>query len=140
GSLFLFSRGVSTGISVFAPAIVLSSIFGWNIYLTNVIVGGLLIIYTFTGGAKAVAHTQKLQFGIIIAAMALAGYMVVGLLPEGITFSDSLYLAGKSGKLNVITTDFKWDDKYNIFSGIIGGFFLALSYFGTDQSQVGRYL
>lgn len=140
GVLFLFSRGIATGFSVFAPAIVVSSIFGWNIFLTNILVGGLLIIYTFTGGAKAVAHTQKIQFGIILAAMALAGYMVVGLLPEHITFGDSLYLVGKAGKLNVITTDFKWDDKYNIFSGIIGGFFLALSYFGTDQSQVGRYL
>ncbi len=140
GILFLFSRGIATGFSVFAPSIVVSSIFGWNIFLTNILVGGFLIIYTFTGGAKAVAHTQKLQFCIIIAAMALAGYMVVGLLPEHITFKDSLYLAGKSGKLNVITTDFQWNDKYNIFSGIIGGFFLALSYFGTDQSQVGRYL
>lgn len=140
GVLFLFSRGVSTGISVYAPAIILSTIFHWNIYLTNLLIGGLLIIYTYTGGAKAIAHTQKLQFGIILLSMAVAGYMVVAFLPEQISFGDALYLAGKSGKLNVITTTFDLNDKYNLWSGIIGGFFLALSYFGTDQSQVGRYL
>src|SRR5690606_5930682 len=140
GILFLFSRGVSTGMSIFAPAIVLSSIFGWNIYLMNIVCGGLLIIYTYTGGAKAIAHTQKIQFTIILASMAVAGYMVVKLLPESYSFSDALYIAGAADKLNIITTDFEWNDKYNIYSGIIGGFFLALSYFGTDQSQVGRYL
>ncbi|MFA6058738.1 MAG: sodium:solute symporter [Taibaiella sp.] len=140
GVLFLFSRGVSTGISVYAPAIILSTIFGWNIYLTNILVGGLLIIYTYTGGAKAIAHTQKIQFGIILLSMAVAGVMVVTMLPGHVSFSDALYLAGKSGKLNVITTNFDLKDKYNLWSGIIGGFFLALSYFGTDQSQVGRYL
>ena len=138
--LFLLSRGLSTGISIYAPAIILSSILGWNIYLTNVVMGGLLLIYTYTGGAKAVAHTQKLQFLIILASMGIAGYLVVHRLPKGIGFTDALYIAGKSGKLNVITTHFDWKDKYNIWSGIIGGFFLALSYFGTDQSQVGRYI
>ncbi len=138
--LFLLSRGLSTGISIYAPAIILSSILGWNIYLTNVIMGGLLIIYTYTGGAKAVAHTQKLQFLIILASMAIAGFLVVYQLPEGVGIGDALYIAGKSGKLNVITTKFDWKDKYNIWSGLIGGFFLALSYFGTDQSQVGRYI
>src|SRR5690606_9497777 len=118
----------------------LSSILGWNIYLTNVIMGGLLIIYTFSGGAKAIAHTQKLQFLIILGSMALAGFLVVQQLPQGVSMSDALYVAGKSGKLNVITTDFDWKDKYNLWSGIFGGFFLALSYFGTDNSQVGRYL
>lgn len=138
--LFLISRGLSTGISIYAPSIILSSIMGWNIYLTNVITGGLLVIYTYSGGAKAVAHTQKLQFLIILSAMAIAGYLVVAKMPEGIGMSDALYIAGKSGKLNVITTDFSWQDRYNIWSGVIGGFFLALSYFGTDQSQVGRYI
>lgn len=138
--LFLLSRGLSTGISIYAPAIILSSILGWNIYLTNVIMGGLLLIYTYTGGAKAVAHTQKLQFLIILASMGIAGYLVVHLLPAGVGMTDALYIAGKSNKLNVITTGFDWKDKYNIWSGIIGGFFLALSYFGTDQSQVGRYI
>ena len=138
--LFLVSRGLSTGISIYAPAIILSSILGLNIYLANVVTGGLLIIYTYSGGAKAVAHTQKLQFLIILSAMGIAGYMVVHQLPAGVGMGDALYIAGKSGKLNVITTDFSWKDKYNIWSGIIGGFFLALSYFGTDQSQVGRYI
>lgn len=138
--LFLLSRGLSTGISIYAPAIILSSILGWNIYLTNVIMGGLLLVYTYSGGAKAVAHTQKLQFLIILGSMAIAGYLVVAQLPGDMNFGDALYVAGKAGKLNVITTDFDWKDKYNIWSGIIGGFFLALSYFGTDQSQVGRYI
>lgn len=138
--LFLLSRGLSTGISIYAPSIILSTILGWNIYLTNVIMGGLLLVYTYSGGAKAIAHTQKLQFLIILSSMAIAGYLVVDQLPAGLSFSDALYVAGKSGKLNVITTDFDWKDKYNIWSGVIGGFFLALSYFGTDQSQVGRYI
>lgn len=138
--LFLLSRGLSTGISIYAPSIILSSIMGWNIYVTNIITGGLLMVYTFSGGAKAIAHTQKLQFLIILASMGIAGYLVVKNLPAGIGFSDALYVAGKSGKLNVITTGFNWQDKYNIWSGVIGGFFLALSYFGTDNSQVGRYI
>jgi len=138
--LFLLSRGLSTGISIYAPAIILSSILGWNIYLTNVIMGGLLLIYTYTGGAKAIAHTQKLQFLIILASMGIAGYLVVHQLPQGVGIGDALYIVGKSGKLNAITTKFDWKDKYNIWSGLIGGFFLALSYFGTDQSQVGRYI
>ncbi|KQS36333.1 sodium:solute symporter [Pedobacter sp. Leaf194] len=138
--LFLFSRGLSTGISIYAPSIILSSVLNWNIYLTNVLTGGILLIYTYVGGAKAIAHTQKLQFLIILGTMAFAGYLLVQNMPNGIGFKDALYLAGKSGKLNVITTNFDWKDKYNIWSGLIGGFFLALSYFGTDQSQVGRYI
>ena len=144
--LFLLSRGVSTGISVFAPSIILSSLFGWNIYWTNLFMGGLLIIYTLSGGAKAVAYTQRLQLIIIFVGMFLAAYMVVHMLPEDVGFTDALQVSGKLGRLNVITTGFEkgdgfdWGDKYNIWSGIIGGFFLALSYFGTDQSQVGRYL
>src|SRR6478735_1634142 len=144
--LFLLSRGLSTGISVFAPSIILSSLLGWNIYWTNIFMGGLLIIYTVSGGAKAVAYTQQLQLIIIFIGMFLAGYMVVHMLPKGVGFVDSLQVSGKLGRLNVITTGFEkgngfdWGDKYNIWSGVIGGFFLALSYFGTDQSQVGRYL
>ncbi len=143
--LFLLQRGLSTGISVFAPSIILSSLFGWNIYYTNILMGGLLIIYTMTGGAKAVAYTQQLQLIIIFAGMFLAGYMVVNMLPKNVSFTDALEVSGKLGKLNVITTGFEtgkfnWSDQYNIWSGVIGGFFLALSYFGADQSQVGRYL
>ncbi len=143
--LFLLQRGLSTGISVFAPSIILSSLFGWNIYYTNILMGGLLIIYTMTGGAKAVAYTQQLQLVIIFIGMFLAGYMVVNLLPKNVSFTDALQVSGKMGKFNVITTGFEngkfnWSDQYNLLSGIVGGFFLALSYFGTDQSQVGRYL
>lgn len=143
--LFLLQRGLSTGISVFAPSIILSSLLGWNIYWTNLFMGGLLIIYTMTGGAKAVAYTQKLQLIVVFVGMFLAAYMVVHMLPANISFVDALKAGGKQGKLNVITTGFEngkfnWSDQYNLLSGIIGGFFLALSYFGADQSQVGRYL
>jgi Na+/proline symporter len=120
-------------------------LFGGNIYLTNILMGGLVIIYTVSGGAKAVAYTQQLQLAIIFIGMIVAAYMIVHLLPNGVGFTDALKISGSSGKLNVITTGisskgFNWNDTYNLFSGIIGGFFLALSYFGTDQSQVGRYL
>lgn len=143
--LFLLSRGLSTGISIYAPSIILSSLLGWNIYTTNLVMGGLLIIYTITGGAKAVAYTQQLQLIIIFAGMFLAGYMVMRLLPADTGFADALKSAGSYGRMNVITTgvkngSFDWKDTYNIWSGVIGGLFLALSYFGTDQSQVGRYL
>ncbi len=143
--LFLLQRGLSTGISIYAPSIILSLLFGWDIFWTNIVMGGVLIIYTVSGGAKAVAYTQQLQIIIIFIAMFLAGYMVVKMLPANVGFTDALHIGGKLGKLNVITSGkeangFNWDDKYNIWSGIIGGFFLALSYFGTDQSQVGRYL
>jgi len=143
--LFQISRGLSTGISIYAPSLILSSLLGWNIYYTNIIMGGMLIIYTVTGGARAVAHTQKLQLVIIFTGMVIAGYLVVHLMPSGVGFMDALHLGGKNGKMNIITSGrtangFDWKDKYNIWSGVIGGFFLALSYFGTDQSQVGRYL
>jgi SSS family transporter len=143
--IFLVSRGLSTGISVYAPSIILSSLLGWNIYLTNIVMGGLLIIYTVTGGARAVAYTQRLQLFIIFTGMLIVGYTAVALLPPGIGFTDALRISGKMGRLNVITTGFNgngfdWTDRYNLFSGAIGGLFLALSYFGTDQSQVQRYL
>ncbi len=143
--LFLLQRGLSTGISISAPSIILSSLLGWDIMWTNIFMGGLLIIYTVTGGAKAVACTQQFQLIIIFGGMIMAGYMVIHLLPANVGFFDALHISGKAGKLNVITTGinkngFNWNDKYNLLSGVIGGFFLALSYFGTDQSQVGRYL
>ncbi len=145
--LFLLQRGLSTGISIAAPSIILSSLLGWNIFWANIMMGGLLIIYTVMGGAKAVAYTQQLQMIIIFGGMTVAGFMVIHRLPAGVGLSEVLHIGGKAGKLNIITTGirpggkgFDWNDRYNMFSGVIGGFFLALSYFGTDQSQVGRYL
>ncbi len=144
--LFLVQRALSTGISIYAPSIILSSLLGWNIYYTNLVMGGFLIIYTVTGGTKAVTYTQVQQLIVVFIGMFLAGYMVVHMLPADVSFKDALHVAGKMGKLNVIETKIDvtdsewWKDKYNIWSGVIGGFFLALSYFGTDQSQVGRYL
>lgn len=143
--LFLLSRGLSTGVSIYAPSIILCSIMGWNIYYTNILMGGLLIIYTMSGGAKAVAHTQKLQMIIVFISLFLIAFIAVRMLPHGMGFKDAVHEAASYGKMNVITTGmtskgFDWKDKYNIWSGLIGGFFLALSYFGTDHSQVGRYL
>lgn len=143
--LFLLSRGLSTGISIYAPSLMLHSMLGWDIYTTNIVMGGLVIIYTVSGGAKAVAYTQQLQFVIIYIAMALATWYAIHGLPKGIGIADALHISGKAGKLNVITSGmtskgFDWHDQYNIWSGVIGGLFLALSYFGADQSQVGRYL
>lgn len=144
--LFLIQRALSTGISIYAPSIILASLMGWNIYYTNLVMGGFLIIYTVAGGTKAVAYTQMQQLIVVFVGMFLAGYLVVQMLPKDVSFSDALHVAGKMGKLNVIETKIDvtdsawWKDKYNIWSGLIGGFFLALSYFGTDQSQVGRYL
>ncbi|MFZ9331682.1 MAG: sodium:solute symporter [Chitinophagaceae bacterium] len=143
--LFLLSRALSTGISVYAPAIILSSVLDWNIYLTNVIMGGIVIVYSVSGGARAVAYTQQLQLAIIFAGLFLAAYLLIQMMPEGMGLSEALRVGDQFGKMNVITTGmtengFNWNDRFNIISGIIGGFFLSLSYFGTDQSQVGRYL
>jgi len=138
--LFLLSRGLSTGISIYAPSIIVATLLDWNIYLTNVVVGGLLLLYTLVGGARSVAHTQTLMFGIILTSMAAAGIFLVNGFPNEMSMADALRLSEIAGKLNVITTKFDLHDKYNIWSGLIGGFFLALSYFGTDQSQVGRFI
>ncbi|MCU0335441.1 MAG: sodium:solute symporter [Chitinophagaceae bacterium] len=143
--LFLIGRGLSTGISIYAPSIILSSLLGWNIYLTNLVMGGLLIVYTVSGGARAVAYTQQLQFLIIMAGMGVAAWVAVQGLPAGMGIAEAIATGGNLGKMNVITSGqteagFDWKDRYNMWSGVIGGFFLALSYFGTDQSQVGRYL
>jgi len=143
--LFLLSRALSTGISVYAPAIILSSVLDWNIYLTNVVMGGIVIIYSVSGGARAVAYTQQLQLIIIFAGLFLAAYLLIQMMPEGMGLAAAVKVGDQFGKMNVITTGFtekgfNWNDRFNIISGIIGGFFLSLSYFGTDQSQVGRYL
>ncbi|GAB2797302.1 hypothetical protein GCM10027275_48430 [Rhabdobacter roseus] len=138
--LFLLQRGLSTGLSIYAPSIILSAILGWDILWTNIISGGLVMLYTVTGGARAVSHTHLQQMGIVTLGMVFAGVMVVKLLPSDVSFTDALHVAGKMGKTNLIDFSFDLSNRYNVWSGLIGGFFLQLSYFGTDQSQVGRYL
>ena len=138
--LFLIQRGISTGITIYAPSIVLSSILGVNITYTTLFIGSIVIMYTVYGGTKAVSFTQLFQMIIIFGGLFCAAFMVINMLPADIGFVDALHIAGKMEKLNLIDTSFDWNNRYNIWSGIIGGFFLQLSYFGTDQSQVGRYL
>ncbi len=138
--LFLIQRGVSTGITIYAPSIILSSILQINAAYTTVFIGLLVMGYTFYGGTKAVSYTQLLQMSIIFGGMLTAGVIVVYLLPADIGLVKALHIAGKSGKTNAIDLSFDWNNPYTLWSGLIGGFFLQLSYFGTDQSQVGRYL
>ncbi len=138
--LFLIQRGLAAGITIFAPAIVLSAVLGWNLTILNIIIGILVIIYTVSGGTKAVSVTQKYQMGIIFTGLIIAFIIIVNALPEGITFTKALEVAGASGKMDILDFSFSLDNRYTFWSGIIGGTFLALSYFGTDQSQVQRYL
>lgn len=138
--LFLIQRGLSTGISIYAPSIILSTIFKWDIFYTNILMGGIVLTYTVIGGTKAISYTHLQQMLIVTGAMVLAGYLVVKMLPAEVGFIDALKVAGKAGRMNVINFEFNPNDRYNVWSGLIGGFFLQLSYFGTDQSQVGRYL
>ncbi|MBL4678643.1 MAG: sodium:solute symporter [Mucilaginibacter sp.] len=138
--LFLIQRGLSTAITIYAPAIILSGILHINTTYTTLFIGGLVLFYTVYGGAKAVSYTQLLQMSIIFFGMFVAGCFVVWLLPKEVGFIDAIKLAGNEGRMNVIDWKFDPNNRYNIWSGIIGGFFLQLSYFGTDQSQVGRYL
>ena len=138
--LFLVQRGLSTGISIYAPSIILSTIFGWDIFWTNAFMGGTVLTYTLIGGTKAISHTHIQQMIIVTSAMIFAGIMVVQLLPADIGLIDAVKVAGKAGKVNLIDLEFNPKEKYNVWSGLIAGFFLQLSYFGTDQSQVGRYL
>ncbi|MDB5132117.1 MAG: transporter, family [Mucilaginibacter sp.] len=138
--LFLVQRGLSTGITIYAPSIILSTILQINTVYTTLFIGGLVIFYTVYGGTKAVSYTQLLQMSIIFSGMFLAGILVVSLLPAGVGFGHAVKLAGKLGRMNVIDWKFDRKNQYNIWSGVLGGFFLQLSYFGTDQSQVGRYL
>ena len=138
--LFLIQRGLAAGITIYAPAIVLSTMLGWNLTVTVMVIGVLVIIYTVSGGTRAVSQTQKLQMAVMMGGMILAGILVLSYLPKEVSFVDAMRLAGKMGKLNIVNFHFDINDRYNFWSGIIGGTFLALSYFGTDQSQVGRYL
>lgn len=138
--LFLIQRGLASGLTLYAPSLILSALLGWNIYYTNLLIGGVVVIYTVGGGSRAVSYTHLQQMLIIFLGMLLAGIWIVKLLPDDIGFSDAIVLGGKLGKMNIIDTHFDVSNKYNLWSGLLGGFFLALSYFGTDQSQVSRYL
>jgi solute:Na+ symporter, SSS family len=138
--LFLILRGLSVGITLYAPAIVLSTILDWPIALTTVLIGLLVIIYVTIGGTKAVSLTQRQQLGVVMGGMLLAGIYACTLLPEHVSFGNSIQLAGELGKLNLVNLEFNLNERYNIWSGLIAGTFLFLSYFGTDQSQVARYL
>lgn len=138
--LFLIQRGLAAGITIFAPSIILSAVLGWNLIYLNIIIGLLVIIYTVSGGTRAVSVTQKQQMAVIFAGMFAAFFIIINYLPENITFSNALNIAGASGKMEVLDFSFNLDNRYTFWSGIIGGTFLALAYFGTDQSQVQRYL
>jgi SSS family solute:Na+ symporter len=138
--LFLIQRGLAAGITIFAPAIILSVVLGWNLLLLNIIIGFLVIIYTVSGGTKAVNVTQKHQMVVIFTGMVIAFILIVNKLPENITFTKALQIAGASGKMQILDFSFDLNNRYTFWSGIIGGTFLMLSYFGTDQSQVQRYL
>ncbi|MEY3405517.1 MAG: hypothetical protein RL161_947, partial [Bacteroidota bacterium] len=138
--LFLFLRGLSVGITVYAPSLILSTILGWTIGWTTLMIGGFVMVYTVSGGTRAVSITQKYQLTIIMLGMLLAGGIAFYHLPDQVGFTDTFRLAGEMGKMNLISTEFNLSDRYNIWSSLIGGLFLFLAYFGTDQSQVGRYL
>lgn len=138
--LFLIQRGLGTGLTIYAPSIILSSILGWNLTLLNIIIGILVIIYTFAGGTKAVNVTQKQQMFIIMSGMFITFFLILHLLPNDMTFSNAMHIAGANDKMNILDFSVDPENRYTFWSGITGGFFLMLSYFGTDQSQVGRYL
>ncbi len=139
-SLFLLQRGLAAGITLYAPAIILTALLGWPLESTVWGIGGAVILYTVSGGAAAVAQTQKHQMVVMLLGVAVAAVVVVWRLPESVGVGDALTLAGTFGRLDAIRWEFNLADRYNVWSGVLGGFFLSLSYFGTDQSQVGRYL
>ena len=138
--LFMIQRGLGTGLTIYAPSIVLSTLLGWNLTLLNIIIGILVIIYTVSGGTKAVNVTQKHQMFVIMTGMFITFFLILHLLPNEMTFSNALHIAGANQKMNILDFSFNPGTRYTFWSGIAGGFFLFLAYFGTDQSQVGRYL
>ncbi|WP_322550157.1 sodium:solute symporter [Flavobacterium psychraquaticum] len=138
--LFLIQRGLGTGITIYAPSIILSALLGWNLTMLNIIIGTLVIVYTVTGGTKAVNMTQKQQMFIIMLGMFSTFFIILSNLPPEVDFSNVLHIAGANGKMDILDFSYNPETRYTFWSGITGGFFLMLSYFGTDQSQVGRYL
>ena len=138
--LFLIQRSLSAGITIFAPAIILSSVLGWDLTMLNIIIGLLVIIYTVSGGTKAVNYTQKYQMGIIFTGLIISLFVIISLLPDNVNFKSAIDIAGINSKLEVLDFSFDLENRYTIWSGLLGGTFLMMSYFGTDQSQVQRYL
>ena len=138
--LFLVQRGLAAGITIYAPAIILSTILGWSLQLTNLAIGLVVIAYTVSGGTRAVSQTQRQQMIVMLAGLAVAAGLIVWRLPEDVSLPAALKLAGALDRMNVVDFSLDLDDRYNVWSGLLGGFFLALAYFGTDQSQVQRYL
>lgn len=138
--LFLIQRGLAAGITIYAPSIILSTLLGWNLTLLNIIIGISVIFYTVIGGTKAVNMTQKQQMFVILSGMFIAFYLILHMLPNEMTFSNALHIAGANDKMNILDFSIDTETRYTFWSGITGGFFLMLSYFGTDQTQVGRYL
>lgn len=136
--LFLLSRGLATGLAVYAPAIIVSTLFSWDLTYTNILLGGIVLLFTTIGGTKAISHTHFQQMMFMTVALLIASFFILALLPDDVSITRGLQIAGKAGKMNVLSLDPQ--AKYNLWSGLIGGFFLQLSYFGTDQSQVGRFL
>jgi Na+/proline symporter len=138
--VFLIQRGLGVGVALYAPAIVLTVILGWPDRWTTLLMGTVVVLYTALGGIRAVTWTDFQQMLIMMAGLFLALFMAIHLLPDGVSFIDALSIAGAAGRLNAVTTNLDWSDRYNLWSGLIGGMFLALAYFGCDQSQVQRYL
>ena len=138
--LFLIQRSLSASITIFAPAIILSTVLGWDLITTNVIIGSLVIIYTVSGGTKAVNFTQKYQMGVILIGLVIVLFTIFNLLPNDINFDKVIKVASANSKMEVLNFSFDLENRYTVWSGIIGGTFLMMSYFGTDQSQVQRYL
>jgi len=138
--IFLIQRGLGTGLTIYAPAIILSSLLGWNLNLMNLIIGVMVIIYTVSGGTKAVNVTHKQQMFVIMTGMFITFYIILDYLPENLNFNNVLHIAGANEKMDIVNFSFDPEERYTIWSGIAGGFFLMLAYFGTDQSQVQRYL
>ncbi|SDJ88183.1 transporter, SSS family [Catalinimonas alkaloidigena] len=139
-ALFLLSRGLAAGLTIYAPSLILSTILDWNVTWTNLVIGGLVIVYTVSGGTAAVSQTQKQQMAVILVGLVVAFGVMVSMLPEELSFGEAMHVAGKMGRLQAFDPSFDLNDRYTLWSGLIGGFFLFMSYFGTDQSQVGRYL
>ena len=140
GFLFLVQRGLAAGLTIYAPSLIFSLLMGWNLTTVIVVLGGLVTLYTALGGSQAVEQTNFQQMLIITFGMLVAFFTILHLLPADVSLTDAVQVAGKSGRLNVIDFSFDLENRYNFWSGFVGGLFVALSYFGTDQSQVQRYL